>query len=130
MFNRLLLELLVSKNIVETPQAWIELSTLEGPDYFGEAAMLSRGVRHATVIADSNVEILVLTKVDFDLKIDRDARDVVGILVSNYPKDKQILRYVFCRSFKQCTTCTCLFGLECVIVGDVGREQCWMWYKA
>ena len=131
MFDRLLLELLVSKNnIVGTQQAWIELSTLEGPDYFGEAAMLSRGVRHATVIADSNVEILVLTKVDFDLKIDRDARDVVAILVSNYPKDKQILRYVFCRSSKQCTTCTCLFGPECVIVGEVGRVQCWMWCKA
>lgn len=73
-------------------QAWIELATLEGPDYFGEAAMLSRGLRHATVIADCNVEILVLTKVDFDLKIDREARDVVSILVSNYPKDKVILQ--------------------------------------
>lgn len=73
-------------------QAWIELSTLEGPDYFGEAALLSRGFRHAAVIADSNVEILVLTKVDFDLKIDPDARDLMGILVSNYPKDKDILK--------------------------------------
>lgn len=54
--------------------------------------MLSRGVRHATAIADSKVEILALTKVDFDLKIDRDVRDVVGILVSNYPKDKAILK--------------------------------------
>lgn len=86
-------------------QAWIELSTLEGPDYFGEAAMLNRGVRHATVIADSNVEVLVLTKVDFDLKIDREARDVVGILVSSYPKDTCILKCAFCCSFG-CCGCT------------------------
>jgi CRP-like cAMP-binding protein len=73
-------------------QAWIDLATLEGPDYFGEAAILTRGFRHATALADSKVELLALTKVDFDLRIDQDAREVVGILVSNYPKDNDILK--------------------------------------
>jgi CRP-like cAMP-binding protein len=74
-------------------QAWVELSVLEGPDYFGEAAVLGRGVRHATAIANSNVELLVLTKVDMDLKIDSESRELVGVLVSKYPKDDQLLRY-------------------------------------
>lgn len=73
-------------------QAWVELSTLEAPDYFGEAAVLRRGVRHATAIAMSSVEVLVLAKLDFDLKVDVDTRDVVGVLVAQYPKDPQLLR--------------------------------------
>eukprot|EP00892_Ulva_mutabilis_P010327 jgi/Ulvmu1/7667/UM038_0096.1 len=73
-------------------KAWVELSTLEAPDYLGEAAVLRRGVRHATAIAMSSVEVLVLAKLDFDLKVDADTRDVVGVLVAQYPKDPELLR--------------------------------------
>lgn len=77
-------------------QAWVELSTLEAPDYFGEAAVLRRGVRHATAIATSSVEVLVLAKLDFDLKVDAETRNVVGVLVAQYPKDPQLLRCALC----------------------------------
>lgn len=70
----------------------MELSTLEAPDYFGEAAVLRRGMRHATAIATSSVEVLVLAKLDFDLKVDAETREVVGVLVAQYPKDPQLLR--------------------------------------
>lgn len=93
-------------------QAWIELSTLEGPDYFGEAAVLTRGLRHASAIAHSNVELLVLSKVDFDLKIDSKARELVGVLVSKYPKDHQLLR---CAPKPRCATRCCGVHLSHVV---------------
>ena len=74
-------------------QMWMELTTMRAPDYFGEAAMLGRGVRHAAAIADSAVEVLVLLKLDFDLKIDAATRDVLNVLVSQYPKDATFVRY-------------------------------------
>lgn len=83
-------------------QAWVELSTLEAPDYFGEAAVLRRGVRHATAIATSATEVLVLAKLDFDLKVDAATRDVVGVLVAQYPKDPQLLRCVRVRAGAAC----------------------------
>lgn len=73
-------------------QMWIELTTMRAPDYFGEAAMLGRGVRHAAAIADSTVEVLVLLKLDFDLKIDAETRDVLNVLVSQYPKDANFVQ--------------------------------------
>lgn len=66
---------------------------MHAPDYFGEAAMLGRGVRHAAAIADSAVEVLVLLKLDFDLKIDAETRDILNVLVSQYPKDATFIKY-------------------------------------
>lgn len=66
---------------------------MRAPDYFGEAAMLGRSERHATAIADSAVEVLVLLKLDFDLKLDGASRQQLKILVSQYPKDSN---YVQC----------------------------------
>jgi CRP-like cAMP-binding protein len=71
---------------------WVELTTMRAPDYFGEAAMLGRGIRHAAAIADSTVEVLVLLKVDFDLKIDTETRDVLNVLVSQYPNDANFVK--------------------------------------
>jgi CRP-like cAMP-binding protein len=76
-------------------QMWIELTTMHAPDYLGEAAMLGRGVRHAAAIADSAVEVLVLLKLDFDLKIDAETRDILNVLVSQYPKDATFIKYAF-----------------------------------
>jgi hypothetical protein len=72
-------------------QVWVELTTLLAPEYFGEMAMLGRGIRHGAAIAASNIEVLVLTKLDFDLKIDAETRDLLNVLVSQYPKDQRLL---------------------------------------
>lgn len=71
---------------------WIELTTMRAPDYFGEAAMQGRTVRGAAAIADSTVEVLVLLKLDFDLKIDPETRDMLNVLVAQYPKDEAFVR--------------------------------------
>jgi hypothetical protein len=80
-------------------QMWVELTTMRAPDYFGEAAMLGSGVRHAAAIADSAVEVLVLLKLDFDLKIDAETREVLNVLVSQYPRDAN---FVQCAPGYQC----------------------------
>jgi hypothetical protein len=85
---------------------WMELTTMHAPDYFGEAAMLGRGIRHAAAIADSAVEVLVLLKLDFDLKIDAETRDILNVLVSQYPKDATFIKYVFLYpESRNCNSC-------------------------
>jgi len=47
------------------------VATLGSGDFFGEMALLDRGPRHATVIADGPVELLVLNAAEFSELLDR-----------------------------------------------------------
>lgn len=47
-----------------------EVAEFKAGDYFGEMALLDRGPRHATVIADGPVELLVLDAAEFRALLD------------------------------------------------------------
>ena len=66
---------------------------MNGPDYFGEAAIMGvRGLRKATAISGSAVELLVLNKLDFDMKVGSDTRAHINLLNANFKRDETILK--------------------------------------
>jgi CRP/FNR family cyclic AMP-dependent transcriptional regulator len=58
------------------------VATLGPGDWFGEMALLDRGPRHATVIADGPVELLVLNAAEFNDLLDVSPSIAKKLLVS------------------------------------------------
>ena len=47
-----------------------EVAVLDAGDYFGEMALIDRGPRHATVLADGPVQLIVLDRREFSQLLD------------------------------------------------------------
>jgi len=84
------------RHVPNCTRMWVELAQVRAVDYFGESAMLGhgRGLRHAAALASGPVEVLVLSKVDFEMKVDATTRAQIHLLVSCYPKDAAFVKCV------------------------------------
>ncbi|GAQ77714.1 Cyclic nucleotide-binding domain containing protein [Klebsormidium nitens] len=83
---------------------FLELGQLNPPAYFGEAGLLRNEARWTTIVAATNVELYVMNKLDFQVRVGRDIIKQMEQRIPEYPTDdairKQFLRNVLWSNYK------------------------------
>ena len=67
----------------------VQVATFGPGDFFGEMALLDRGPRHATVIAEGPVEVLVLDSREFDSLLEASPSIAKKLLVAFAARERQ-----------------------------------------
>jgi len=67
----------------------VQVATFGPGDFFGEMALLDRGPRHATVIAQGPVEVLVLDSREFDSLLEASPSIAKKLLVAFATRERQ-----------------------------------------